>query len=349
MICRNCGRFRTGTLKYELASLDGVSEVASVGGFVKQYQVEVDPAKLEHYGIPLGHVMDAVKRSSSAVGGRLLELGETEFVVRSQAYVGDLEDLRQTPIHVSEDGPPVLLSSVAEVHHGPDIRRGIAELDGQGETVGGIVVIRYGENARDVIDRVKERLEELKEGLPIGVDIVPVYDRSALIDRATSNLTDTLIKEILIVVLVTLLFLLHVRSTLIAVFALPAGVGLSILLMYWLGISANIMSLGGIAIAIGVMVDASLVTVENAHKHLERYGGTKPRNEIILDAVKEVGPALFFSLLIITVSFLPILALGGTIGTAVQAVGIYQNVRHGNIGFNFHHDNPSPGGNILKG
>ncbi|MEW6411913.1 MAG: CusA/CzcA family heavy metal efflux RND transporter [Candidatus Zixiibacteriota bacterium] len=301
-------------LKYELSSLDGVAEVASVGGFVRQYQVEVDPAKLEHYGIALGHVINAVKRSTGAVGGRLLELGETEFVVRSQAYIGDLDDLRQTPVHIPPDGPPVFLSSVAQVHMGPEIRRGVAELDGKGETVGGIVVIRYGENARDVINRVKERLEDLKGGLPPGVEVVPVYDRSALIDRATGNLTDTLIKEILIVVLVTLLFLLHVRSTLIAVVTLPAGVGLSLLLMHWLGINANIMSLGGIAIAIGVMVDASLVTVENAHKHLERFGESKPRDKIILDAVKEVGPALFFSLLIITVSFLPILALEGQSG-----------------------------------
>ncbi|UCD63615.1 MAG: efflux RND transporter permease subunit, partial [Candidatus Zixiibacteriota bacterium] len=301
-------------LKYELASVPGVSEIASVGGFVRQYQVEVDPRKLEHYGIPLGHVIEAVRRSTGAAGGRLLELGETEFMVRSQAYIGDLDDLRQTPVHVGENSPPVLLSSVADIHLGPEIRRGAAELDGDGETVGGIVVIRYGENAREVISRVKERLVELKEGLPAGVEIVPVYDRSALIDRATGNLTNTLAKEILIVVLITLLFLLHVRSTLIAVFALPAGVALSLLIMHWLGINANIMSLGGIAIAIGVMVDASVVTVENTHKHLERTGKAKSRDEVIIDAVKEVGPALFFSLLIITVSFLPILALEGQSG-----------------------------------
>jgi len=301
-------------LKYELTAVPGVSEVASVGGFVRQYQVEVDPRRLEHYGIPLAHVIRAVKRSSGAMGGKLLELGETEFMVRSQAYLGDLDDLRGIPVHVPKDGPPVLLSSVAEIHLGPDIRRGIAELDGNGETVGGIVVIRHGENARDVIKRVKTRIAELKSGLPAGIDIVPVYDRSGLIDRATANLRNTLIKEVIIVVIITLLFLLHVRSTLIAMFTLPAGVGLSLLIMHLLGINANIMSLGGIAIAIGVMVDASLVTVENAHKHLERYGGTGSRDEIILGAIKEVSPALFFSLMIITVSFLPILVLEGQSG-----------------------------------
>ena len=264
-------------LKYELSSLDGVSEVATVGGFVRQYQVEVDPRKLEHYGIPLQHVVMAVKKSTSAVGGRLIELGETEFMVRSQAYVGDLQDLRDIPVHMRPDSPPVLLSSVADIHLGPEIRRGLAELDGQGETVGGIIVMRYGDNARRVIERVKDKLAELESGLPDGVKIVPVYDRSALIDRATDNLRDTLIKEMAIVVLITLLFLLHVRSTLIAVVTLPAGVGLSLLVMHLLGINANIMSLGGIAIAIGVMVDASLVTVENAHKHLERAQGAQER------------------------------------------------------------------------
>jgi Cu(I)/Ag(I) efflux system membrane protein CusA/SilA len=301
-------------LKYELASVEGVAEVASVGGFVRQYQVEVDPRKLEFYGIPLKHLIMAVKRSTGAVGGRLLELGETEFMVRSQAYIGDLEDLRNTPVHLPKDRPPVLLSSLANVQYGPDIRRGLAELDGEGETVGGIVVIRFGDNARKVIDRVKQKLDELKPGLPAGVEIVPVYDRSELIDEATDNLRNTLVKEVIVVALITLLFLLHFRSTLIAVITLPTGVLMSLLVMHWLGINANIMSLGGIAIAIGVMVDASLVMVENAHKHLERHGTQKPRSEIVLDAAKEVGPALFFSLLIITISFLPVLVLEGQSG-----------------------------------
>lgn len=301
-------------LKYELSSVPGVSEVATVGGFVRQYQVEVDPRKLEFYNIPLKHVIMAVKRSTGAVGGRLLELGETEFMVRSQAYVGDLDDLRHIPVHTPKDGPPVLLSSIANIQYGPEIRRGVAELDGEGETVGGIIVIRWGNNAREVIGRVKQKLSELAAGLPEGVTVVPVYDRSELIDNAVANLRNTLFKEMLVVILITLLFLLHVRSTLIAVVTLPTGVLLSLLAMHLLGINANIMSLGGIAIAIGVMVDASLVMVENAHKHLERDSASKPRHKIILDSAKEVGPALFFSLLIITVSFLPVLVLEGQSG-----------------------------------
>ena len=301
-------------LKYELSSVPGVSEVATVGGFVRQYQVEVDPRKLEFYNIPLKHVIMAVKRSTGAVGGRLLELGETEFMVRSQAYIGDLEDLRNVPVHTPKNGPPVLLSSIANIQYGPDIRRGVAELDGEGETVGGIIVIRWGDNAREVISRVKQKLSELAAGLPEGVTVVPVYDRSELIDNAVANLRNTLFKEMLVVILITLLFLLHVRSTFIAVVTLPTGVLLTLLAMHLLGINANIMSLGGIAIAIGVMVDASLVMVENAHKHLERDSASKPRHKIILDSAKEVGPALFFSLLIITVSFLPVLVLEGQSG-----------------------------------
>ncbi|MFZ5979682.1 MAG: efflux RND transporter permease subunit [Candidatus Zixiibacteriota bacterium] len=301
-------------LKYELSSLVGVAEVASVGGFVRQYQVEVDPRKLEYYDLPLKHVIMAVKRAGNAVGGRLMELGETEFMIRSQAYIGDLEDLRQTPVHATKDGTPVLLSDVARVQYGGELRRGLAELDGRGETVGGIVVGRWGENARAVIERVKQKLNELKTGLPEGVEIVSVYDRSDLIDRAVSNLRDTLFKEMLVVLLVTLIFLLHVRSTLIAVITLPVGVLLSVLTMHLLHINANIMSLGGIAIAIGVMVDASVVMVENAHKHLEQAPGKVKSTEIILRASKEVGPALFFSLLIITVSFLPVLVLEGQSG-----------------------------------
>jgi Cu(I)/Ag(I) efflux system membrane protein CusA/SilA len=301
-------------LKYELSAIPGVAEVASVGGFVRQFQVEVDPRKLEYYDIPLKHVVMAVRRSSGAAGGRLLELGESEFMVRSLAYVGDLEDLRSVPVHTPPDAPPVLLSSVANVNYGPEIRRGVAELDGEGETVGGIIVIRSGENARQVIDRVKTKLADLTPSLPEGVKVIPVYDRSELIDESVENLRDTLLKEMIVVVLITLLFLLHVRSTLIAVVTLPAGVLLSILVMHLLGITANIMSLGGIAIAIGVMVDAAVVMVENAHKHLERRPEGKSRLEAISEAAREVGPALFFSLLIITISFLPVLVLQGESG-----------------------------------
>ncbi|MCP4703661.1 MAG: efflux RND transporter permease subunit [candidate division Zixibacteria bacterium] len=301
-------------LKYELSSVEGVAEVASVGGYVKQYQIEVDPRKLEHYGVPLSHLIMAIKKSTGAVGGKLLELGETEFMIRNLAYFGDLDDIRSVPIHTPKDSPPVLLSSVANVQYGPEIRRGLSELNGEGETVGGIIVIRWGDNARKVINRVKQKIEELKPGLPDGVSIVPVYDRSGLINRATENLINTLGKEILVVFLITMLFLLHVRSTIVAVVTLPMGVLLSVITMHFFGINANIMSLGGIAIAIGVMVDASVVMVENTHKHLERDVGRKKHTQIVIDAAKEVGPALFFSLLIITVSFLPVLVLEGQSG-----------------------------------
>jgi len=306
--------FQDWFLKYELAAVAGVSEVASIGGYVRQYQIEVDPQKLQSFDLTIQDVMMAVEKSTGAVGGSIVELAEAEFMVRSQQYFGGLDDIRAIRLHTRSNGIPILLSNVAEVVYGPDMRRGVAELDGRGESVGGIIVMRFGENALTVIDRVKTRLAELSESFPIGVMAVTVYDRSALIDRAIAHLTDTLIIEIIVVILIVLIFLLHIRSTLIAVATLPAGVGLSLLAMHLLGINANIMSLGGIAIAIGVMVDASIVTVENAHKHLERDGGKKPHSQIILDATKEVGPALFFSLMIITVSFLPVLVLEGQSG-----------------------------------
>ncbi len=306
--------FQDWFLKYELSAIEGVSEVASVGGFVRQYQIEVDPQKLQFYGISINDVMMAVKQSTSAVGGSILEQAETEFMVRSQQYFGSLDDIRAIRVSSVPNGSPLLLSSVAEVQYGPDMRRGVAELDGKGESVGGIIVMRYGENARDVIERVKTRMAELSESFPDGVQAVTVYDRSPLIERSITHLTDTLIVEMIVVVLVLLVFLLHVRSVLIAVATLPAGIGLSLLAMHLLGINANIMSLGGIAIAIGVMIDSAEVTVENAHKHIERDGGKKSHKEIIIDATKEVGPALFFSLMIVTVSFLPVLALEGQSG-----------------------------------
>jgi len=296
-------------LKFELASLDGVAEVASVGGIVRQYQIEVDPRKLAFYNIPLQDVIMAVKSSTGAIGGRLIELGETEFMIRSQAYFDNLEDIRGVPVHTSADAPPVLLSSIANVQYGPDMKRGLAELDGKGESIGGIIVMRSGENALKVIDRVKQKIEELKPGLPEGVAIIPVYDRSGLIGRAIANLNNTLIEEIIFVVLITFLFLLHVRSTLVAAITLPLGVLISLLLMHLFNINANIMSLGGIAIVIGEMVDALMVMVENTHKHLERDAGKKSHVQIVIDAAKEVGPALFVSLLIMTISFLPVLVL----------------------------------------
>ncbi|UCC79163.1 MAG: efflux RND transporter permease subunit [Candidatus Zixiibacteriota bacterium] len=299
-------------LKYELMVLPGVSEVASVGGYVRQYQIEVDPNRLAALGIPLSKVKHAVISSNKDVGGRLLEMGETEFMVRGLGYIESLDDLRKIAIGVTNEGAPILLDQVADIHFGPELRRGLAELDGEGETVGGIVVIRFGENTLKVIDAVKTRIEELKSSgsIPEGVVIKPVYDRSKLINSAISNLRQKLIEEMIVVALICIIFLLHFRSAFVAIFTLPAGVLISLFIMHYMEISANIMSLGGIAIAIGVMVDASVVMVENAHKHLERDKGKKDRLQIIIDSSKEVGPALFYSLLIITVSFLPVFVLG---------------------------------------
>jgi Cu(I)/Ag(I) efflux system membrane protein CusA/SilA len=299
-------------LKYELTSLQGVSEVASVGGYVKQYQVEIDPNRLAAYRIPLSKVKHAIMRSNNDVGGRLLEMAETEYMVRGLGYIKDLDDLRSIAIGASPDGTPVILNQVADVHFGPELRRGLAELNGEGETVGGIVVIRFGENSLKVIDRVKERIRELQESgsIPEGVVIKPVYDRSKLIQSAIANLREKLIEEMIVVALICVIFLLHFRSAFVAIFTLPAGVLIALFVMNYFGINANIMSLGGIAIAIGVMVDASVVMVENAHKHLERDRGKKEHKLIILDAAREVGPALFYSILIITISFLPVFVLG---------------------------------------
>ncbi len=302
-------------LRYELQTVPGVAEVASVGGFVKQYQVSVDPDRLASLGISLNKVKTALARSNSDVGGRLVEMGETEYFVRGLGYFRGhsddeiIQQIEKIVLGVSADGKPVLLKQVANVSTGPELRRGIAEWNGEGETVGGIVVIRWGENALAVIRAVQEKLESLKSGLPEGVKIVSAYDRSSLILRAIATLKEKLLEEMAVVALITLIFLLHIRSSLVALFTLPAGVLVAFIAMNALGINANIMSLGGIAIAIGVMVDASVVMVENAHKHLERDKGTKPHAEIIGDAAREVGPALFFSLLIITVSFLPVFSL----------------------------------------
>ncbi len=296
-------------LRYELASVPGVSEVASIGGFVKQYQVVVDPNKLRAYNIPIQKIRMAIKRSNADVGGRLVEMGETEFMVRGRGYIKSIEDLNNVPLGVDRRGIPILLRNVATVNVGPELRRGIADYDGEGEVVGGIIVMRYGENALKVIDNVKTRLAELKSGLPEGVQVKSVYDRSGLILRAVNNLKTTLIEEIVIVAIVCITFLFHFRSALVGIFTLPLGVLISFIIMERQGINANIMSLGGIAIAIGAMVDGAIVMIENAHKHIERSGGRKPHWELITDAAKEVGPALFFSLLIIAVSFLPVFTL----------------------------------------
>ncbi len=296
-------------LRYELASVPGVSEVASIGGYVKQYQVVVDPNKLRAYNIPIQKIRMAIQRSNNDVGGRLVEMGETEFMVRGLGYIKSIEDLNVVPLGVNDRGVPILLRNVATVRLGPELRRGIADDNGQGEVVGGVIIMRYGENALQVIDNVKQRMEALKSGLPEGVRIRTVYDRSGLILRAVHNLKRTLIEESIIVAIVCIIFLFHFRSALVGIFTLPVGVFISFIIMHAQGINANIMSLGGIAIAIGAMVDGAIVMIENAHKHIEHDGGKKPHWELITDAAKEVGPALFFSLLIIAVSFLPVFTL----------------------------------------
>ncbi len=287
-----------------------MSEVASIGGFVKQYQVEVDPNKLLAYNLPIQKVSMAIKRSNNDVGGKLIEMGETEFMVRGLGYIQSLEDLEKIAVGVDQMGTPILLKNIANIQIGPELRRGILEWNGEGEVVGGIVVMRYGENALEVIRKIKEKLTDLQKGLPRGVIIEMGYDRSGLtIKRGVSTLRTKLIEEMSVVAVICVIFLLHFRSAFVTIFTLPVGILMSFLIMYFLGINANIMSLGGIAIAIGVMVDASVVMVENAHKHLERDRGRKSHTEIILTASKEVGPALFYSLLIITVSFLPVFSL----------------------------------------
>jgi Cu(I)/Ag(I) efflux system membrane protein CusA/SilA len=296
-------------LRYQLASVEGVAEVASVGGFVKQYQITVDPHRLHAYNLSLNDVAMAVKRSNGEVGGRSIEMGEKEFILRVHGYIEGLDDLRKVAVGRGPGGTPVLLGEVADVQFGPDMRRGIAELNGDGETVGGIVVVRYGVDVRRVIAAVKARLDQSMQSLPDDVSYTIAYDRTALIDRAVDTLQRKLIEESLVVALVCLLFLLHFRSALVAIVILPVAVLASFGIMYSQGLSSNIMSLGGIAIAIGAMVDAVIIMIENAHKHLERDCGKKPHWDIIRDASIEVGPTLFYSLLVITVSFLPVFTL----------------------------------------
>jgi Cu(I)/Ag(I) efflux system membrane protein CusA/SilA len=303
-------------LRYPLQTVPGVSEVASVGGFVRQYQVEVDPNVLLAYDIPLAKVKQAIQRSNQDVGGRLVEMAETEYMVRGLGYIRGIDDLRQVPVGVDAQGTPIRLQDVANVHLGPELRRGVVELDGEGEVAGGIVVMRYGENALTTIEGVRAKLGQLKKGLPDGVEIVTVYDRGSLIERAVHNLREKLIEESVVVSLITMLFLLHARSALVAIVSLPVGILLAFVVMYWQGINANIMSLGGIAIAIGAMVDGAIVMIENAHKQLERHAQAAGRAlepaerwAAVSEAAREVGPALFFSLLIITVSFLPVFTL----------------------------------------
>ncbi|MEP7351216.1 MAG: efflux RND transporter permease subunit [Sphingorhabdus sp.] len=309
-------------LRYELKSVPGVAEVASIGGMVKQYQVVVDPQRLASYGVTAVEVSDALKRANQETGGAVVEMAEAEYVVRATGYLKTLDDFRAVPIRTAAGGIPVTVGDVANVQIGPDMRRGIAELNGEGEVAGGVIVMRQGKNAREVIEGVRDKLAELKAGLPKGVEIVTTYDRSGLIDRAVDNLTTKLFEEFAIVALVCGLFLWHARSALVAILTLPLGILIAFIVMRVQGLNANILSLGGIAIAIGAMVDAAVVMIENAHKHLERWAHDNPDSEltgetrwrVITDAAAEVGPALFLSLLIITFSFVPIFSLQGQEG-----------------------------------
>ena len=309
-------------LRYELKSVPGVAEAASVGGMVKQYQVVLDPQKLVSYGVTQDEVTEALKRANQETGGSVIEMAEAEYIVRASGYLTSLDDFRAVPLKTAAGGVPVRLGDVATIQLGPDMRRGLAELNGEGEVAGGIIVLRQGKNAREVIDGVRAKLDELKKSLPPGVEIVTTYDRSGLIDRAVDNLTRKLIEEFIVVAIVCALFLWHVRSALVAIITLPLGILIAFIVMRVQGLNANILSLGGIAIAIGAMVDAAVVMIENAHKHLEHWShgnpdqilDTKERWKVITAAAAEVGPALFLSLLIITFSFIPIFSLQGQEG-----------------------------------
>ena len=299
-------------LKYELQGVQGVAEVATVGGMVKQYQVVLDPEKLRSYGIPVKKIAAAIRNANREVGGSVIEMAESEYMIRTRGYIKSLQDIEQIPIDVTKEGIPILLQDLANIQIGPEMRRAVAELDGEGEVTGGIVVMRYGENALSTITAVKEKLESLKSGLPEGVEIIETYDRSGLIVRSVDNLFEKLMQELVVIALVCLLFLFHIRSSFVAIITLPLGIMIAFIIMRQQGINANIMSLGGIAITIGAMVDAAIVMIENVHKHLERAGSKLSDEEhwrLIAKATAEVGPALFYSLLIITLSFLPVFTL----------------------------------------
>ncbi|HBO85304.1 MAG: cation transporter [Deltaproteobacteria bacterium GWC2_42_11] len=296
-------------VRYQLTKVPGVSEVASIGGFVKQYQVNIDPNRLVTHNISLKDVVSSIEMSNRDVGGRVVEMGEKEYMVRGLGYIKGIADIENIVLKVDRAGTPIRIKDISRVELGPDERRGLVERDGEGEVVGGVVVMRFGENALNVIHGVKQKIKELEAGLPPGVKIIPVYDRSDLIHRAIDTLKEKLIEESIVVSLVCIIFLLHFRSALVAILMLPVGILISLIVMYYMKLNANIMSLGGIAIAIGAMIDGAIVMIENAHKHIERDKGKKEHWQIILDAAKEVGPPLFFSLLIITVSFMPVFTL----------------------------------------
>jgi len=318
------GRYDLGDLRalqdwyvrYQLTSVDGVAEVASIGGYVRQYQITVDPALLQAFDVSLPMVVEAVKSSNNDVGGRLIEIAEAEYMVRGRGYLRGVEDLENVVVKAEKGEAPLLLKNIAQIQIGPDIRRGIAEKNGEGETVGGIVVMRHGQNALSVIGGVKDKIREISAGLPEGVEIRPAYDRSGLILRTIGTLRHELIQQMIIVALTCILFLWHARSALVAAISLPLGILVSFIVMRLIGVNANVMSLGGIAIAIGAMVDAAVVLVENAHKKLEHVDNPDgaARWRIVREAAMEVGPSLFFSLLVVTVSFLPVFALQGQAG-----------------------------------
>jgi Cu(I)/Ag(I) efflux system membrane protein CusA/SilA len=297
-------------LKYELQTVSGVSEVSTIGGMVKQYQIQVDPEKLRAFDIPLSHIQSAIRQGNQEAGASVVEMAEAEYMVVADGYLSSIEDLQSIPLGMNKNGTPILLKDIADINLGPQMRRGIAELNGEGEAVGGVIVMRSGENAAEVIQTVKDKLEELKGGLPPGVEIVTVYDRSGLINRAVNNIWEKLVEEFIVVALVCIIFLFHFRSSLVAIISLPIGILAAFSVMYWQGINANIMSLGGIAIAIGAMIDGAIVMIENMHKQIEKTPlTTENRWEIVAKSATEVGPALFFSLLIIALSFLPVFAL----------------------------------------
>ncbi|MBS0189027.1 MAG: efflux RND transporter permease subunit [Planctomycetes bacterium] len=327
-------------LRYPLTSVEDVSEVASIGGFVRQYQVVLDPLKLQAYRLSIRDVMMAVQRSNNDVGGAVVELSENEYMVRSRGYLKGLDDLAKVPVGLGDKGTPIMLGDIATLQVGGEMRRGVGELDGRGEAVGGVVVARFGANAHKVIADVKAKLASLEDGLPPGVTIKATYDRSNLINRSVATLRNTLVEEIIVVGLVCILFLLHMRSELVAVFVVPSSVIAALLVMHLLGINANIMSLGGIAISIGVVVDSAVIMVENGHKHLDREEERlaaghppTPRIETMTAAAKEVGPQLFFSLLIITVSFLPVFVLGGEAGRLFKPLAFTKTFAMGAAAF----------------
>ena len=318
-------------LRYQLTAVPNVAEVASIGGFVKEYQIVLKPERLLAYNLPISTIMTAIQRSNNDVGGSVIESSENEYMVRSRGYLKGLKDLADVPVGVGKDGTPIMLADVATLQTAGEERRGVGEWNGKGEAVGGVVIARFGANAYQVIHDAKAKLADLENGLPPGVFIKTAYDRSALIERSVHTLRHTLIEEMIVVGLVCILFLLHARSELVAIFVVPASVLVSILVMHVIGINANIMSLGGIAIAIGVVVDSAIIMVENAHKHLDReeerlhahpQAQPRSRSDIIMEAAKEVGPSLFFSLLIITVSFLPVFVLGGESGRLFKPLAI---------------------------